>query len=327
MSDAFHAGSFPKRYARVAIATCCLAVLSVFSGNLSAQNPSQSLNRAELTPGQIQSPFAPSISSTGVEDGYAAPSPNNADLGEQRILKQVEEYQPFSLLVASPIYYTSNAALVSRGEQGDVIFVPGVAITYSPRITKTLFAEFTVQQQFFEYARFGDLNFGSFDAIAGLVYYLPQFHNLTLRARYDFNHLTNNGYDAFFSNNSIILAAELPIPFGRAQQFSIGAYTNLSFYASPDHAEYNDYEMYVGYQVSLSRSFALDAVGRVAVHDYHPNDRTDVTEILGLSANYRLSKYLTISAISSFAWNQSNHSVFDYTDVNVGGSVAFTLRF
>jgi len=52
-----------------------------------------------------------------------------------------------------------------------------------------------------------------------------------------------------------------------------------------------------------------------------------VNEILSLSANYRVREWLTFSALSSFSWNQSNHSVFDYSVANVGGGVALTVKF
>jgi hypothetical protein len=38
-------------------------------------------------------------------------------------------------------------------------------------------------------------------------------------------------------------------------------------------------------------------------------------------------EWLTLSFLSSFAWNQSNQSVFDYHVANVGGGVALTFRF
>ena len=86
------------------------------------------------------------------------------------------------------------------------MFAPGLVLTYRPHLTSTLYAEVGVAQQWFIYGRFYDLNFASFDAIVGLAYYMPQFHNLTLRARYDYNSLTDTSFDQFFSNNSIILS-------------------------------------------------------------------------------------------------------------------------
>jgi hypothetical protein len=39
------------------------------------------------------------------------------------------------------------------------------------------------------------------------------------------------------------------------------------------------------------------------------------------------NKYLTVSAVSTLAANQSNQSVFDYQAANIGGAVAFAVKF
>ena len=265
----------------------------------------------------------------GVEtEGYAITSPNEQDIGEQQILKRMEEYKPFTLSVYSSFYWTSNAALVSRGEQDDVFVVPGVILMYQPRITKTLFGQVGVIQQFFLYDRLPELNFANLDVIAGFVYYLPQFHNLSLRGYYDYNRQTDtDNFDEFFVNHSIILTAELPFRIARAQQLLVGVGLNLSFYGNPESPRRNNYSLYGNYDVTFSRSFSLDAAFQFVVRDYYSGDRTDVNEILSVSANYRVRDWLTVSALSSFAWNQSNHSVFDYSVANIGGGVALTLKF
>ena len=50
-------------------------------------------------------------------------------------------------------------------------------------------------------------------------------------------------------------------------------------------------------------------------------------EILALTANYRVNKYLTLSAVSTLAASQSNQSVFDYQVANLGGAVALQVKF
>ncbi len=119
----------------------------------------------------------------------------------------------------------------------------------------------------------------------------------------------------------------MPFRIRRAEQLSLGVTLNLSFYANPDPPQRNDYSFYVGYDLALSRSFSIAATARLAVRDYYVGDRTDVSEILSLSANYRIRDSLILSALSSFAWNESNHSVFDYNVANVGGGVTLTLKF
>lgn len=173
---------------------------------------------------QTESPFVPTISPNGVDDGRAAASPNDADLGEQEILKGAEQYRAFTASVAAPFYYTSNVALARRGEVSDFLVAPAAGLFYQPRITRTLYGLVDVRQQFFYYNQYHSFDFRSFDVEAGLSYYLPQFYNLILRGRYDFNRLTfsDRVLDEFFSNHSLIVGAELPFRFGRAQQLSLG---------------------------------------------------------------------------------------------------------
>ena len=78
---------------------------------------------------------------------------------------------------------------------------------------------------------------------------------------------------------------------------------------------------------TLTRAMTLSAVGRVAVRDYVEGDRTDVSLILALSANYRFNKWLSANAISTFATNDSNRDVFSYDVANVGASLSLGLRF
>jgi hypothetical protein len=297
----------------------CIAVPGMAQVN---QVDRAQLFRANAPPG----PLVPSALSTE-EQEYAPYSENNADLGTQRILQKIEEYKAWTVQLSLPIYYTSNVALVRNGEQSDAVFTPGMGVTYQPRITKTLYGEFSLQHQFFEYARFNEFDFTSLDAIAGLVYYLPQFHNLSLRVRYDFNRLTDNNFDQFFTNHQLVVAAEMPFQFSRAHYLLVGGNVNISMEADPVHSQYDDYETFVAYALSLSRSFQVDAAVRIAVHDYRLGDRVDLNELLSFSANYRIADWLAIGAISSFAWSQSNHSVFDYNVANVGGALTVTVRF
>lgn len=272
-------------------------------------------------------PFSPPTAMGVDAQGYAVASPNDKDLGEQQILKRQEEYLPFTISVATSVYYTSNVALTRDGEEDDVLFSPGVTAMYQPRLMSTLFADVGVAQQWFLYDRFSELNFSSFDAFIGLAYYVPQFHNLSLRARYDYNRLTDTDFHEFFNDHAIILSASVPFRINRAQQVALGFDIDLSIGGEPDGPRRNEYSFYVGYSVNLSRSFSIDTSARLAVRDYHSGGRTDVSEILALSANYRIREWLTLSFLSSFAWNQSNQDVFDYSVANVGGGAALTIRF
>jgi hypothetical protein len=264
----------------------------------------------------------------GVEDGRAVESPNDPDIGEQEILKRIQRYEPFIVSISTPFYYTSNVALARNAEMSDVLLAPAVGITYAPRFTGTLFGSFTVQRQEFYYDKFPALDFGSFDFRAGLFYIMPKVHNLMLRAEYGYNRLTfSNSFNDFFSNHSIFLGAELPFRIGRAQQFSLGAGTNISLHAEPSPPRRHEFDVYAGYSVRITRALTLGAVGRIFVRDYNNIDRTDVSEVLSLTANYQITKCFSAGAATTLAWSQSSRSVFDYNVANIGGALSLSFKF
>jgi hypothetical protein len=285
-------------------------------------------DRAQLLRSSTPPGSDPYSEENGVDNGRAAESANDADIGEQEILKRVERYEPFTASVALPFFYTSNVALTRAGEQSDVLMAPAAGVTYAPRFTRTLYGSISVQQQEFYYNKFSELNFGSFDFRAGLSYILPKAHNLMLHAEYDYNRLTlTNSFNDFFSNHSIFLSAELPFRFGRAQQVSLGADTNVSLGANPSAPQRDEFDVYLGYAASLTRSFSVGVVGRVFVRDYRSISRTDVSEVLALTANYRITKYFSAGVASTLAWSQSSRSVFDYDVANIGGALSLSFKF
>jgi hypothetical protein len=314
------------------VTTVC--VLFFVSAN---EGAAQTANQAQLTREQAPSAFPPTVPSTGGEGGNVVATPGDTDLGQQQILKRVEEYQPFTISAGAPFYWTSNVALTRSGEQSDFVVAPSAAAFYEPRINSQLYGLIDVREQLFYYDRFDSFNFGSFDVEAGFKYLVPKWHNLLLRLEYDYNRLTEkNSFSAFFQNHSFILDASVPFQFGRAQSLTLGTFANISIAAEesgqpPDinaiSAQRSDYGAYLGYTAIVTRSFFINAVGTLVVRQYYEGGRDDISEILALTANYRVNKYLTVSAVSTLAASQSNQSVFDYNVANLGGAVALSVKF
>ncbi len=159
------------------------------------------------------------------------------------------------------------------------------------------------------------------------LYALPRFHNLLLRADYDYNRLTNDSHDEFFSSHALAFGAELPFRIGRAQQVSVGADPSFDLHSEPAGPGRHDFSAFVGYSVNVTRDLTLSAVGRLAVRDYVDVNRTDVSGILSVGANYRFTKWLSLNAISTFATNSSSREVFDYEVFNIGGALSLAFRF
>ena len=307
----------------------CLMTGTLFCGRTTGQTDqaSQAVDRSQLFRSEPTIIPGEPIGQNSNAFGYAAPSANDADLGVQAILKRQDQYQPFSFSASLPYYWTSNVALVRTGEVSDGVLGPSFVFAYQPRLAKTLYGEFIASQQLFYYDTFSSFNFTSFDAIAGVVYYLPNYHNLTLRLRYDYNRLTTDDWDQFFANHSIVAIADMPFAFGRAMQLNLGALANISVAANPSGPQRSDFEAYAGYHVQFSRSFSMSAGGQLLFKKYYEGARNDVSELLAVSADYRIREWLTLSAVTTAAWNQSNQSVFDYSVVNLGGSLALTFKF
>jgi hypothetical protein len=306
----------------------CLLIGTLACGKAMGQGqPSQAVDRSQMFGSQPGLSTGQPSSQNSTAFGYAAPSANDADLGTQAILKRQDEYQPFTFSASAPYYWTSNVALVPSGVVSDGVFAPSFIFAYQPKLAKTLYAEFIAAQQLFYYNRLTAFNFTSFDAIAGLVYYIPQYHNLTLRLSYDFNRLTDDGWNQFFTNNSIIASADLPIQFGRAMQLNVGTLANVSVAANPNDSQRSDFELYGDYHVQFSRNFSMDAVGRLMVKPYYQGGRTDVSELIALSADYKIREWLTASALTNFAWNQSNHHAFEYWVTNLGVALSLNVKF
>jgi hypothetical protein len=148
------------------------------------------------------------------------------------------------------------------------------------------------------------------------------------RAEFWYNRLTEkDSFESFFDNYSIFLNAEVPFRIGRAQQITLGVDGNISVDADPEQPRRNDYEVYMGYNLALTRAITLDAVARVVARQYQLTDRVDVSEILSTSANFNFNRYFSASVISTLAANQSNHAVFDYKVANVGGLLSLSVKF
>jgi predicted DCC family thiol-disulfide oxidoreductase YuxK len=304
-------------------------MMSTFALTTFGQTVTTGTDRAQLLQDQTQPSLAPGVAPDGFVDGHAVETPNDPDIGQQEVLKREAQYQPFTASFGVPVFYTSNVALTRSGERGDVVIAPVAAAFYDPRIAKNLYGHFGAQEQVFYYGKYTGFDFGSLDAIAGLNYFLPQFHNLILRSWYDFNRLTFSDRlgDEFFSNHGVVFNAELPFQLTREQQLVVGADANISVGADHQSPRRNDYEGYVGYSASLTRAFTVSAFGRLVDRDYHQNGRNDLSEIVSLTATYRLANWCSISAISAFAHSDSNQDVFDYDVANAGGALALSVKF
>ena len=319
------------RFHSAALFTVLLGGIALFSTAATTYSQATGADRAQTA--QDQSTYASDTYSSDsgfTSNGHAVSTPNDADLGEQEIMGGGgERYQPFSLSVIAPVYYTSNAALTRFDPKGDVFFAPAATFSYSPRFSSQLYGDFAAQQQFFYYDRFGDLNFGSFDTRAGLIYLVPQLRNLAIRLAYDYNRLTvsDSLNEELFADQSIILNLNLPFRFSDGQELSLGGGARISVFGDPDLPRRDEFDIYLAYSINATKAVSFNAIGRVVARDYVLSDRIDVSESLSVAASYRVTRMISASVYSTVAGNQSSDKQFDYSVANLGGGLSFLIRF
>jgi hypothetical protein len=320
--------NYALRIRLTSFAGAVTALVSIALASTGEAQTVQALNRATISRDQEAMAALPSPSPGEVEGNYIVSSPNDADLGEQQILKRTEGYQPFVVSASIPFYWTSNVALTNSGEQSDFLVSPVVAIAYQPQIAKDVFAYVSVRQQMFYYGRLTEFDFGSFDVEVGITYTVRQIHDLVLHIGYDNNRLTDkNSFDDFFANNIFAFSAEMPFRISRAQQLTAGFATNISMAGDPQGPRRHEFDWYAAYSAQVTRALNVGANVRLSLYDYVQTDRLDFTESVSLGATYSITKLISASALLSFSANQSNHSVFDYQVFDGGGAVSFSIRF
>lgn len=256
----------------------------------------------------------------------APSSPGDPDLGEQVILKRREKVRPFTLSADVSGFFTNNAALTNEFKVDDFFLAAQAAVSYQPRITSSLFGEVTVRQGFFRYAQYDELDFDSLNVGGGLTYVLRPLWNTALSVRYNYNRLTDGSeHDEFFRNHTVTVGLLKTFELSKAHYLYAGA-SAIFAWSDPKPAERDEYGIFGGYRVNLTRALAADAYYRLAYFDYS-GGRDDWNQTLAVALRCNLTRALSVSASASLGFNNSNQNVFDYDVFNAGLSVAGSVSF
>lgn len=172
------------------------------------------------------------------------------------------------------------------------------------------------------------MNFATFEGQGGLSYYLKDLGNLVVRALYDYDRLSGtDDFDGIFFSHGFLFNAELPIRLSHNQSLALGVNTRVNIKTHPGRAQRNEVEPYLDYTIGITREFFIDAYAEISLREYEARDRRDGEGMVALSANYRLTNWLTGSVIGSLAANRSNISFYNYNVGNVGGAFELSLKF
>lgn len=247
------------------------------------------------------------------------------DLGQQWVLSESSKPREITASVDLAGYHTSNVALTSNDAVSDQYFVGQLSLSWQRAVTDRVSFDIGVQQAFFRYNQFTELNFDSLNLGAGLTGQLPNLRNATWYARYNFNRLTAENFGSeLYHSHSLVVGAQTVFQLSRADSFFVGVIAQINF-TDPSDLERREYGVYAGYALVVTRSLIADAIYRAALYDY--SDRLDLNQTLSIALRWKPVDYLTVSAVASGTINRSDNSTFDYNLFNTGASITVGYQF
>jgi hypothetical protein len=226
------------------------------------------------------------------------------------------------------LFYTSNPSLSSDGGRGDLYFVGGGGVGIRPNIVGGLFLDGHVSDQVFQYAQFSSLNFNYFNAGGGLDYVFENLGQLTASVRYEYQRFLDSGsLKEFYVNNALTVGLYKGFQLNEAMLIQMGWLGSIALDAQPSSARRHEYDFWLGWRWRLLTPLELQTYYILSLFHYPQASRFDVTHNVGAALNLSLTRWARLSAATNFGANNSTDSFFDYTVVNVGGTLALDFRF
>ncbi|MEO7932835.1 MAG: hypothetical protein ABIT76_06730 [Chthoniobacterales bacterium] len=254
-------------------------------------------------------------------------SNNTGDLGEQWIYQSKETPKSFTAVAEVSAWHTSNVALTSRNALDDNYFVGQLAVTWQHPLAKSVVFDISLQQAFFRYNEYSQLNFDSLNAGFGLTGQTTFLGGTSWYARYNFNRLTAENYGSeLYTSHSLLVGGQKVFQLSRADSLFLGGSAQVNF-ADPAELERREYALYGGYALAVTRSISCDAIYRAAIYDYNQTDRTDLNQTLSIGVHWHPLEVLTISGSVSGALNRSDKAVFDYDLLTAGATLSVNYQF
>ncbi len=253
-------------------------------------------------------------------------SSDDDSFGAQQILKNQERIRPFSLTAGASLVYTSNVALVRRGEQSDSFAVFDISAGWTPHLGNNLEANLGLHIGIFRYHDTPALDFESFDFGAGLAWAPPSWRGASIFARHDFTELLGRKGEQILMENSLTVGLQKTVSFGRSHGLAFGL-NAVARFADPAAAQREEVGGFFSYHLQLTRKVETDFLYRPALHFYTDSGRIDANQILSWSVRYRITNWADLSASFSYGLNRSDHSVFDYNVLNTGFGAGLNIRF
>ncbi len=255
---------------------------------------------------------------------------NESDLGDQQPVGAAQGGFGLYAIGSTGLYYTSNPFLSSgSNQQGDMYFVAQGGAGIHPNIVGGLYFDASFSEDVYLYSKFTSLDFNRLSASAGFDYVFESLGQLTASLHYTYErYLDCQNFDEFYVNNAITASVNKQFVLSDTQAIMLGADASISVGAQPDDALRDSYDLWISHRWRIIQPLELSTYYIVSLY-YYPNagNRVDVTQNVGTALTYSFTDWAKITASASFGSNNSTQSFFDYTMVNLGGSVGLEFHF
>ena len=266
--------------------------------------------------------------SFGPADGFASPSPADADLGEQQLLARNQRYRPFSINANYSTTWTSNAFYTPNNPVSDVMMGVSLGAVVLPHLGNNFFFEGAGKIQGYRYFLNPVLDFNSIQASAGLLKVFREFGDLGLYAKYEYAELFSpRGAGELLHEHSIVTGVRKMFQFSRANSLYLSAEASFSLGGDPSYALASEYLFFAAHQIQWSRYVQTSLFYQMQTLAFQDDGRADFRNSLGFTVNFLPLKWLSFYSTTWLGWNASNQSQYNFFVANLGGGLGASINF
>lgn len=270
-------------------------------------------------------PPAPLTREDSTQQEVSAEPAEAGDLGPQQLLVPGPAAHPLQVFSTTDYLYDSNILLLDNNRESDGVLDQrlGASYTLMPlnKLSATLFATY-------ELIRYTDHNELDFDAnTVGLSLNRPIGNSFTVYGGFQALRMyLSDGDDEFYKTYDTTFGLWRGQTVGDRGWFFYG-YQLDWFAASPSEFTRVDNAAYAGLKVMPTDKLAIQLLYRFRADEYLQTDRTDLNNLVSLTASYSFNNYVSVRAYVSYANNSSDESGFDYNVFTSGGGLSLQVRF
>ncbi len=299
---------------------CLLTALAFATGPARAQQPQIRLYE-QFNP---LGPWSVEEAEIGQQQ-ESAESTEGGELGPQQILVPGPAMHPFLVYSQTDYLFDSNILLLDKDPESDGLLYQTFGISYTARptdrLTMTLFANY----QLIRYTEHDELDFDANNV--GFSLSRPIGNFCTMYGGFQASRLyLSDGNDEFYKSFDTTFGLWRGQTVGESGWLYYG-YQLDWLPSSPSEFDRVDNAGYVGYKFFPTEKLTVQLLYRIRVDAYLNTDRTDLNNLVSVSANYAFNDFVGIHAYVEYSNNISDASGFDYNVFDSGGGLILQINF